>query len=236
MKIYIDHEIHPKIRSLGNNIEDARYWNSSVMSLFELAESDDPDIIFVTEKEVNKYLQHFKESYPNVKLVLASEAYIPNDLIDYNIEIDKMPTLLDEKLFSGGEEVSRFKTKLLFISNQKITEEHSIWLASIGNKYQLKIYGEQIITCPNYLGNIDLRLVKHAIASAEYVITFDPSQVSIIEQGGSTPLLYSESPNNPNEFSSYEELESLVESEVNYTKESFMTCKEYFDQIIKEIL
>lgn len=217
-----DHKIIHLAESM-NRIGCTSNWVNYDVPLFQLLNEVNPEVLFCHDDQHSSgHLALAKRDFPNTKLVLLSSQLSKTEEKNYDAVVYLSSTHSNEPLYLDylinenhidGTHKKEFETDILFItdgidSNNQYARSS---LDSIGNKFKLKMYGENNLKSIYYLGGIHRSLYKDVIASSRAVILFNDEWKNTVLAVGKIPIVYRQKMTNQFEFSNYKELEEACD-------------------------
>tara|TARA_R100001163_G_scaffold1295_2_gene1964 strand:+ start:40201 stop:40965 length:765 start_codon:yes stop_codon:yes gene_type:complete len=248
--IFFSSSSHPKImgvaQGMQGNAKESRWFENS-LPIFDLLEAEKPDLVFFKDNDYPlQHIEYAKKDFPNTKFGLFTELEEDHEFFDITINIlnenhrNYLPYLANT-YYSGGKKNEIYETDILMISNNVNLENETLlkWIFSIATKYRMKIYGENKVQCPYYLGNVGIESFKDLIASTKIMIMLNEEWLQTALLNDKVPLLFSNNPSNHCEFSTYSQLDELCNLHINHDMESTkITPKTYLDfcnKILEEL-
>ena len=240
MKAYFSATEHPKIVGVAQGIEtfapDSFFWHKSQMSLFDLIEEKKPDAIFLNDNDTqDDHIKYAKHEFPHIKFVLFTEGDEVTEGFDaiYSLNNPKspkfIPYLANPIALNGGNATDQYKCDFVLFSNRLDAENKGMlkWLSAIGNRYHFKIYGNNRLPIPYYLGRPQPEEYRNIIKSAKAVIMMDEEWFYSTVLNDRIPLVFDRTKDKPWKFDQYEEITALCDSVLKGTPE-------WMDELKKE--
>jgi hypothetical protein len=194
MKIFISQHPSLKVQGLAHAIKNivptSFFWSKNDVSLFDLIENQQPDIIFYHDADAtDKGIELAKQEYPNIKFVfmqflptlslakpdltitMASDLPVhgPSLSLDFQTNTASM---------EGGQARDKYETDILVLTDHIDPQDdfQILTMRTLSHTYRTKIYGDIKVPVPNYLGKLRPTDYKDVLSSAKVLVSFDTHQ------------------------------------------------------------
>jgi len=209
MKIFVsqhdDIRIGGLVQALKSVVPTTFYWSKKDKPLFDLIEEEEPTIIFYHDGDAaDSTIEYAQAEYPGIKFVYMqflptlskakpslTLAMDPSLVIDGSLPIDYRTNLIE---MEGGVKQGMFTTEVLILTDQVDAriDFHLLTLRALGYQFQTKMYGNNKVNLPNYLGRLRKESYRHALASARVLVAFDSSRYYDACYHNCIPLVFKE--------------------------------------------
>lgn len=206
--------------------------------IFDFLQEQQPDILFLNEGDYETtHITYAKHEFNNTKFILFkhSEDKIINNPFDLTLHLknrkDKwfVPALVNEN-FTNGENEDQYSTDILVISDEvEVNDITNKWLLSLGQKYRLKIYGENKLNNPYYLGKLPHSDYKNAFASTKLVVMLNDEWLYTSLANNKIPVVFDKNETRDYEFSNYSKLNKLCQDGLESFDTTLQKIKSNFD-------